>query len=604
MIRAALLAILFVASASAQPRSVWLPEAMQKTASLEESRARAPEAFLTEFEKSSYRRTGNYEESLRLLRAMEKQSRYARLLTLGNSPQGRPLVVLIASKDRAFTPEAAARTGKPVIFVQNGIHSGEIAGKDASLMLLRDVLISKKYEAWLDRVILAVMPVFNVDGHERTSPYHRINQNGPEQTGFRATSQRINLNRDYIKADAPEMHLWLTFFNAWLPDFFIDNHVTDGADFQYDVTYCTPTEQDVWPTVGRWAKQVYLPYMEQTMTKDGHVIAPYGSIRAPGTPFIADTFAPRFSHAYAAAQNRASLLVETHSLKPHRTQAWAHFDIMKATIEAIVAAPERLKNAVKQADGEVAALAGLADMPLAFTPDPTRGGVPFVFRSVASRMESNSLSGAPYPVYLPEARNIETRLVREIKTTFAPMVPQAYVIPREYAHLGALLSLHGIQTRTVAGDQEVEGEEIRFSEARWGDRPFEGRNLVDFKTKVVPVKARVRAGALVVPMNHRAARVAMYLLEPGSPDSLVRWGFFNTLFEQKEYFSPYVFEPLAAKMLAENPTLKAEFEAKIKNEPEFAKSPRDRLFWLYERSPWYESDKDRYPVLRAMKPLP
>ena len=602
MIRAILLAITFIALASSQPKSSWLPPAMEQTASLEASRKASPPNLLTEFEKSKYLRTGNYDEAISLFRALEKHSRFTKLLEIGKSAQGRSLYVLIVSKDKAFTPQAAARTGKPVIFIQNGIHAGEIGGKDASIMLLRDVLVTKKFEPWLDRVILAVMPVFNVDGHENVSPFHRINQNGPEMTGFRGTAQRINLNRDYVKADAPEMRAWLQFYNAWLPDFLIDNHVTDGADFQYDLTYTTPTEQDVWPTLGRWAKEYYLPAMTRAMGENGHLMAPYGGMRG-GSAYIADTFTPRFSHAYAAAQNRSSLLVETHSLKPYRTQVWAHYDVMRFSIDAIAAEPDRLKNAVKQADGEVSALAGLADMPLAFEPDLTKG-VPFVYRGLAVRMETNSLSGEPYPVYLPEAKNVETKLVREVKTSLSPMVPHAYVIPPEWSSVVEILRLHGIQTRTLTAPLEVDAEVTRFKGATWNIQPFEGRNLLTFFDEAKPNSVKLPAGSTVVPMAQRAARVAMYLLEAQSPDSLVRWGFFNTIFEQKEYFSPYVFEPIAAKMLAEKPALREEFEAKLRNEAKFRDDPRARLFWLYQRSPYYEAGKDVYPVVRVMRPLP
>ena len=143
------------------------------------------------------------------------------------------MIAIVVSKDRAFTPEAAAKTGKVIMLIQSGIHAGEIEGKDTALMLIRDMTVSKKFAAWLDHMIFVIIPVFNVDGHEDVSPYHRPSQNGPQITGQRNTAQRVNLNRDYIKGDTPEMRAWLRVFNSWMPDFHIDNHVTDGADFQY-----------------------------------------------------------------------------------------------------------------------------------------------------------------------------------------------------------------------------------------------------------------------------------------------------------------------------------------------------------------------------------
>ncbi len=165
------------------------------------------------------------------------------------------MIALVVSKDRAFTPEAAARTGKVVMLIQSGIHAGEIEGKDTALMLVRDMVVSKKYAAWLDHMIFVIIPVFNVDGHESFSPYHRPSQNGPVSTGLRANAQRMNLNRDYIKADTPEMRAWLKLFNTWNPDFHIDNHVTDGSDFQYDVTWDMARNQDIAEPAGPWVRE-------------------------------------------------------------------------------------------------------------------------------------------------------------------------------------------------------------------------------------------------------------------------------------------------------------------------------------------------------------
>jgi murein tripeptide amidase MpaA len=320
------------------PHSAFEPPAAKTAASLTASSQASPRDLLTTGEKSGWSETAPYAEAVEIARRIERASRWVKVLDFGTSPEGRPMIALAVSKDRAFTPAAAAAANKAVILIQSGIHAGEIEGKDTALMLVRDLAVTRRFAAWLDHVIVLVIPVFNVDGHESFSPYHRVNQNGPKSTGLRATAQRLNLNRDYVKADAPEMRAWLRLFHAWSPDFLIDNHVTDGADFQYDVTWDMARNQDLGEPAAAWVRERFLPELDRLMSAEGHLMSPYGGMRpVPGGPreFFMEVFSPRYSHLYAAVNNRPALLVETHSLKAAKTRAWAHYDIMRSTIETI-----------------------------------------------------------------------------------------------------------------------------------------------------------------------------------------------------------------------------------------------------------------------------
>jgi murein tripeptide amidase MpaA len=214
------------------PHSAYEPPAAKDAASLSASTKASPANLLTTSEKTNWAETGNYAEVIDLAHKLEAASKEIKVITFGTTPEGRPMTALIVSKDRAFTPEVAAKTNKAIILIQSGIHSGEIEGKDTALMLVRDMAVTKRYASWLDKAIFVVIPVFNIDGHEYFSPYHRVQQNGPASTGLRETAQGLNLNRDYIKGDTPEMRAWLALYNAWLPDFMFDNHVTDGSDMQ------------------------------------------------------------------------------------------------------------------------------------------------------------------------------------------------------------------------------------------------------------------------------------------------------------------------------------------------------------------------------------
>lgn len=289
------------------PHSAYEPPAAKDAASLAASTKAAPRDLLTTGEKTDWNETAPYAEAVELAHRFERTSRLVKVLDFGATPEGRTMIAIVVSKDRAFTPEAAAKTNRAVIMIQSGIHSGEIEGKDTSLMLARDMAVTRRLAGWLDQAIFVIIPVFNVDGHERFSLYNRPSQNGPKSTGLRATAQRMNLNREYIKGDAPEMRAWLRLFNAWMPDFLFDNHVTDGADFQYDVTWDMARNQDLAEPAGSWVRDRFLPELERRMSADGHLMAPYGGLRpASGGrrefhgSFLAALFAPLCGRAESA----------------------------------------------------------------------------------------------------------------------------------------------------------------------------------------------------------------------------------------------------------------------------------------------------------------
>jgi len=241
------------------PHSAFEPPAAKSAASLAASTKVSPRELITTGEKSDWNETAPYAEAVDIARRLERASPFVKVIDIGTTPEGRTMIGMVVSKDQAFTRAAATLTNKVVILIQSGIHSGEIEGKDTALMLIRDMTVSKKFSGWLDQAIFVVIPVFNVDGHENVSLYHRPSQNGPRVTGLRANAQRLNLNRDYVKGDTLEMRAWLKLFNAWSPDFLIDNHVTDGADFQYDVTWDMARNQDIAEPAGAWVREKFVP---------------------------------------------------------------------------------------------------------------------------------------------------------------------------------------------------------------------------------------------------------------------------------------------------------------------------------------------------------
>ena len=313
-----------------------------------------PAEWLTHAEKTDYRETPNFDETVAYARRLAAASPWLRLTEFGRSGQGRALPLVIASKGAGWTPQAVRKAGKAVVLIQACIHAGETDGKDAGLALLRDIAVTKAHAALLERAVVLFIPVYNADGHERRSPYNRVNQNGPAEMGWRGNASNLNLNRDYMKADAPETRAWLALWNEWSPDLFIDCHVTDGADFRYNVTYQFERHENVHPAVRAWSEGAFGKRIMPAAEKDGNLFSEYLVFRDNRDPskgidsFIAT---PRFATGYVpVVRNRPALLIETHMLKEHRSRVRGTYDILRAALEEVNRDPEGLMRAGRAAE--------------------------------------------------------------------------------------------------------------------------------------------------------------------------------------------------------------------------------------------------------------
>jgi len=406
--------------------------------------------FTTVAEATNYRLTSSYEETLDFLVRLDAASPWVKLTTIGTSPQGRDLHLLIVSKDGAFTPAAAEATGKTILLVQNGIHSGEIDGKDACLALVRDIAITREQEHLLDSVILLIIPIFSVDGHENNARYTRPNQVGPDNAGFRTTAQRLNLNRDYLKADAPETRIWIANWLRWMPDFFIDDHVTDGGDWQYTAAYTMAWHPNSAPGVRSWTKTYFDSAFVQKTGAAGCLVFPYAfPFRGPYSHGIR-TFVdiPRFSTGYTALWNRPGLLVEMHSLKDYETRVRGNYAVLVSVLEILAAHGGRLQAAIAEADA--ATIAGLsAPYPLSFQVDATDSTMVDILTYEAQRDSSAATGG----IHMRWDRNRPVTIHAPYFGTFLPqetiMPPCAYLIPCEWREQIERLRLHGVRFDTL-----------------------------------------------------------------------------------------------------------------------------------------------------------
>jgi hypothetical protein len=511
--------------------------------------------------------------------------------------------LLVASRSGALTADAAKAKGLPVLLVQGGIHAGEIDGKDAGFLALRQMLDGEAAKGALDKVVLLFVPVFNVDGHENFRAWNRPNQRGPEEMGFRVTAQRYNLNRDYVKADSPEMQAMLRLVDAWDPAVEVDLHVTDGAKFQHDVSITGEPVNSGDEALRATGRAVRDGLVSRLKAQGSLPLAFYPSFVEydnPASGFADGVATPRFSNGYFQLRNRVGILVETHSWKDYPTR-------VRITRNAIVDLMDMAANdgaqwraAERAADRRSSQLGG---KPVALASKATDKPRPSDFLGYAYTRTPSDISGAlmtHYDESKPEVWKIPLR--DEVVPALTVVAPRGgYLVPAAWASLvEPKLRLHGIEYRKLdAPLQAVAVENFRVDGPKFDSASFEGHQRTTLDGKWSQATRDLGAGALFVPIAQPEARLAMMLLEPQAPDSLAAWGETNNAFEQKEYMEDYVAEDVARKLLAADPALKAEFEEKLRDDPAFAKDPTARLDFFYRRSPSWDAGYGLYPVMRT-----
>jgi hypothetical protein len=555
-------------------------------------------------EQSHFVRTGRYDEVVRLCAAYERTWRDAvRCTQFGRTPEGRPMLALIVSRMGALTPEAARERKLPVMLMQGGIHAGEIDGKDAGFLAVRELLNNEAAAGALKSFVLVFVPVFNVDGHERFGHWNRPNQVGPEEMGWRANARNFNLNRDYTKADTPEMQAMLRLLGAWDPTLYVDMHVTDGAEFQHDVSNTLEPfyagDPQLHPAGGALVKE-----LNERIARQGSMpLDFYPSFVVdddPASGFAAGPPPPRFSNGYWDLHNRFALLVETHSWKDYSTRVRVTHNIIVALSQMMASEGAQWRSAQHEADARAAQLGG-QDVVLDFDNGPHVTTIDF--KGYAYTREPSAISGSLVTHYdnkKPQVWHLPFKDVVVPKTHVKAPAGGYIIQPADAAWMSEKLALHGVRFERIPKPEAgAQLEAFRATKVAYSKMPFEGHTTMTFEGQWQPETRDIAAGALFVPIAQPNARVLVALLEPQAPDSFAAWGFFNTAFEQKEYLEPYVAEEVARGILAQDPKAAAAFNKKLAEDPEFAASPQARLDFFYRLSPAWDERLNLYPVYRV-----
>ncbi|MEK8179839.1 M14 family metallopeptidase [Flavobacterium buctense] len=583
--------------------------------------AKANNPWITPTEKADFITTPTYDETMNWFQKLADASPLLSMISIGKSVEGRDIYMIIASSEKEVTATALKQSDKPLLFVQAGIHSGEIDGNDAGMMLLRDIAFGNKKEL-LNQVNFLFIPILNVDGHERSSSFNRPNQRGPQNMGWRTNAQNLNLNRDYAKVDTNEIRAVINVMNEYNPLLYMDIHVTDGADYQYDITFGGLGRQGYSKGISNWLATKYKTHADKDLAASGHIpgqllFAVNDRDFSQGNMLLMGE--PRFSDAYGDLRHMASILVENHSLKPFKQRVLGTYVLLESTLKLLATEGKSLKEITlsdkAKREASLPTKWKVPEMKSAATFEhqsnvkvkEDSGAVPDSLKllGIESRIVKSSVTNADYVEWTGKPITMTIPNYKGTEGVDFVSRPKGYFLPPTCAEVIARLKLHGIQMETLKQPREVTVEMYRIQEAKFQNDggntvPFEGHMQVK-GTPIPETRKQVFvAGSVYISTDQPLGDLAIMLLEPKSPDSYLSWGFFHQIFQRTEYIEAYVLEPTMKKMLEDSPELQKEFAEKKKNDTKFANNPNAIMTWFYSKTKYYDDRYLLYPVGREM----
>jgi hypothetical protein len=551
-------------------------------------------------EKYIYNKSNSWEEAIRFYTQLDREHKNATLLEYGVTDSGKPLNLFVIASDSNFNPASARSKNKAIILINNGIHPGEPDGIDASMKLAEELLTNPESSQLLKHTVICIIPVFNIDGALIRGCCSRANQDGPEEYGFRGNYQNLDLNRDFIKCDARNTAAFHKLFREWDPDVFIDTHVSDGADYPYAMTLIATQHDKLEKSCGEYIQRKMIPALYKSMEEKKILMCPYVNTRTeiPEDGIVEFLETPRFASGYTALFNTFGFITESHMLKPFKERVEATFAIEKSIVEF------SNNNAAELIDVRAKAKQVCADkktFPLQWTLD-TSSYEMISFKGFEAKYKTSAVTGKQR-LYYDHASPYEKKIRYYNKYNASVEVgkPYAYIIPQCWRKVLDQLNINRINMQQLGNDTIIECEVYYLEDYTTSQQPYEGHHLhSNVKVKKETQAVHFFKGDYLVIVDQPQNRFIVETLEPQGVDSYFAWGLFDAVLQEKEYFSSYVFEEMAEKILNENTNLKKDFDEKKKNDKVFADDPEAQLNFIYQRSPWFEKSYKRYPVARLV----
>lgn len=541
-----------------------------------------------------------YEEAIQKYRQLDQLYPQARLFEYGSTDVGRPLHLFIISKDNHFSAEEARKNGKLVLLINNGIHPGEPDGIDASIRFSEKLLAEKKLLP--DNVVILIVPVFNIDGSLKRGCCSRANQNGPAAYGFRGNARNLDLNRDFIKCDSENSKSLTAIFSEWDPDVFLDTHVSDGADYQYTMTLISTQHNKLGGPAGTFLKNKMTPSLFESMKIAGEEMAPYvNTARYDDTPekgIYGFLELPRFASGYAALFHCLSFVAETHMLKPFNKRVEATMKLMRVLVDFCNSQHQEI---IKVRNESRNYYINATQLPLSWEADTTKKET-ILFKGYEAYQATSKVTGLTQ-LYFDEKKPF----VRPVTffDHYTPVrivdVPEYYVLPQAWKEVAERMKLNGVKMMTLDKDTLIEVQQYIIKDVKSPAEPYEGHFLHSgVTTETRTSKVAYYKGDYLIPVKQNAVRYIVETCEPTAPDSWFAWGFFDSMLQQKEWFSSYVFDGMAEEILKKNPALLENLNQKKASDKEFASNGFAQLYYVYRNSSYYE-DFRVFPISKIVK---
>jgi len=550
----------------------------------------------TRFERTQGRETATYTECINYYRQLDQRFPQIKLLEMGLTDAGYPLHLAIFSGQGNFDFSQLHRQNKRIILINNGIHPGEPDGIDASMLLLRDLALGKKHLP--DNVVLAVIPVYNIGGALNRSPDFRVDQNGPDAFGSRGNAQNLDLNRDFIKADSKNARSFQQIYQLTDPDVFVDNHVSNGADYQHVVTLLSTQHNKLGGVMGDYLDKEFEPGLYKLMKARGYDLIPYVNHfgETPDSGWTQYFDGPRYSSGYVALFHTFGFIPETHMLKPYPQRVKATYELMECFIQFVSEHSAAIKSIRDQTKQTVKTQ---TNFPLEWKTDMSQHST-ITFKGYAAGHKPSEVSGLPRLYYdrsKPYERQIPFYNVAE-PGSFVQK-PAAYIIPQGWWTVIDLLKNSNVQMQRLAHDTAITVEAYHITDYKTAARPYE-KHYLHSQVKVAATQEKIAflKGDYYIPLNQNANRYLVETLEPTGGDSFFAWNFFDAILAPKEGYSSYVFEDTAAEYLRRHPEVKAELEKRKATDTAFAHDASAQLDFVYNHSQYAEPGYLRYPVYR------
>ncbi len=538
--------------------------------------------------------TPTYIELSEHLIRVSKSSDNVELYNMGKSDYGLPIYVCIVNGAKDSLQTFKKARNETTILFNNAIHPGEPDGVNACLIWLDQILSSKSTLG--EMPVVAFIPSYNVGGMINRSTNSRANQNGPEEYGFRGNAQNLDLNRDFIKMDSKNAFVFSKIFHGLDPDVFVDNHVSNGADYQYTLTYISSLSDRLPPSIRKITNESLLPSLEKDLDQNyGIDLFPYVDLKGqtPEGGIVSFNDLPRYSMGYTALFQSLSFTVETHMLKPFPQRVQATLAFMKALISWTTKHKKLIERSRLKARKSTA---DATTYRFNYNSDGNVDSILFKgFEHSFMKHHITGLNRLKYDTSAPYIRNISQYKSFEAKREVR--IPKYYFVGRQEKDVIKRLKANKIEMKKLKNDTLIQLGTFEVVDFDVSNRPYEGHfQLKNIKVNLGERRVTLKKGDVRIATNQQNASFIHSVLQPEAEDSYLSWNFFDSYLQQKEYFSSYVFIDKIEEILNKNDDLRKAYESKMEKDLDFRKSEWAQLYFIYKGSPYYEKTVNILPV--------